>query len=130
MDADQLTLSNSTGFLLQKTNILRDFSEDCDQKRYFWPKEIWAQFGFTEITQLKDPQRKQEALWALSGMTADALRHATDALDYLTLLRNQSVFNFVAIPATMAIATLELCFMNERVLDSHIKIRKGLAVQV
>jgi farnesyl-diphosphate farnesyltransferase len=128
--ADQLTLSNSTGFLLQKTNILRDFREDCDQRRYFWPKAIWGQHGFTDITQLKDPQRIQDAVWALSGMTADALRHATDALDYLTFLRNQSVFNFVAIPAVMAMATLELCFMNERIFDSHIKIRKGVAVQV
>jgi farnesyl-diphosphate farnesyltransferase len=62
-------------------------------------------------------------------MTLDALRHATSALDYLSLLRNQSVFNFVAIPAVMAIATIERCFMNPDVLRRNVKIRKGEAVQ-
>ena len=36
-------------------------------------------------------------------MVVDALRHVCYALDYLffRLLRNRSIFNFVAIPATM-----------------------------
>jgi len=128
--AGQLTLSNSCGLLLQKTNILRDYSEDCDEKRYFWPREIWAPYGFTDITQIRDPAMREQGLWALSAMTLDALRHATDTLDYLTLLKNQSVFNFVAIPATMALATLSLCFMNEAVLTSNVKIRKAKAVEL
>jgi farnesyl-diphosphate farnesyltransferase len=79
---------------------------------------------------LRDPSREKEALWALSEMTLDALRHATPALDYLCLLKCQSVFNFVAIPAVMAIATLERCFMNPDVLKKNVKIRKGEAVKV
>jgi farnesyl-diphosphate farnesyltransferase len=79
---------------------------------------------------LRDESREQEALFALSEMILDALRHATPALDYLSLLKNQSVFNFVAIPAVMAIATLERCFMNPNVLKKNVKIRKGEAVQV
>ena len=35
--ASQVELSNSVG-LLQKTNIIRDFREDFDDKRYFWPR--------------------------------------------------------------------------------------------
>ena len=46
--ADQLVLSNSMGLLLQKTNILRDFREDCDEGRYFWPREIWSAYGFSK----------------------------------------------------------------------------------
>ncbi len=38
----QLELSNSMGLLLQKTNIIRDFREDVDDKRFFWPREIWG----------------------------------------------------------------------------------------
>jgi farnesyl-diphosphate farnesyltransferase len=79
---------------------------------------------------LRDPSREKEALWALSEMTLDALRHATPALDYLCLLKCQSVFNFVAIPAVMAIATLERCFMNPDVLKKNVKIRKGEAIKV
>lgn len=126
---DQLVLSNSMGFLLQKTNILRDFREDVDQQRLFWPKEIWARYGFAHPREMYQPANEERALWALSEMTLDALRHALDALDYLTLLRNQSVFNFCAIPASMAIATLEVCFMNRNVLHQNVKIRKGQAVQ-
>ncbi|KAF8650217.1 hypothetical protein AX16_005350 [Volvariella volvacea WC 439] len=128
----QLELSNSMGLLLQKTNIIRDYREDVDQHRYFWPKEIWGrkEYGFTEMKEMYEPQNAQRAQWAQSGMIVDALRHATDALDYLKLLKNQSVFNFCAIPATMAIATLELCFMNPAMFQRNIKIRKAEAARL
>jgi len=45
-------------------------------------------------------------MWALSHLTLNVLGHTVGALDYLSMLRNQSVFNFVAMPATVAIATL------------------------
>jgi farnesyl-diphosphate farnesyltransferase len=127
---DQLTLSNHMGLLLQKTNITRDYREDVDEGRGFWPRAIWSKYGFDKMGDLRDESREQEALFALSEMILDALRHATPALDYLSLLKNQSVFNFVAIPAVMAIATLERCFMNPNVLKKNVKIRKGEAVQV
>ncbi|KAJ9097538.1 hypothetical protein QFC19_006712 [Naganishia cerealis] len=127
---DQLTLSNHMGLLLQKTNILRDFREDVDEGRGFWPKAIWGKYGFDKMGDLRDESREKEALWALSEMTLDALRHATPALDYLSLLKCQSVFNFVAIPAVMALATLERCFMNPDVLKKNVKIRKGEAIKL
>ncbi len=127
---DQLTLSNSMGLLLQKTNILRDIKEDVDEGRGFWPRAIWGKHGFDSMKELIDPRREKEAMFAASEMTLDALRHATDALDYLTLIKCQSVFNFVAIPAIMAIATLDRCFMNPKILRGNVKIRKGEAVQV
>ncbi|KJA22820.1 hypothetical protein HYPSUDRAFT_40602 [Hypholoma sublateritium FD-334 SS-4] len=127
----QLELSNSMGLLLQKTNIIRDFREDVDDKRFFWPREIWgkAEYGFTEMKQMTatDPDTVRRATHAQSGMVLDALRHAVDSLDYLRMLRNQSVFNFCAIPAAMAIATLELCFMNTQMFQRNIKIRKAEA---
>jgi farnesyl-diphosphate farnesyltransferase len=134
--ADQLELSNSVGLLLQKTNIIRDFREDADQSRFFWPREIWGSAEYTAdgrppsgdvLELLHDPRR---AAWAQSGMIVDALRHVCDALDYLRLLRNQSVFNFVAIPITMAIATLDLCFMNPTMFERNIKIRKARAAEL
>lgn len=126
----QLELSNSMGLLLQKTNIIRDFREDCDEQRYFWPREIWGKYDFKEMKELHQPGNEERATWAQSGMVLDALRHATDSLDYLRLLKNQSVFNFCAIPATMAMATLELCFMNKEMLQRNVKIRKAAAAKV
>lgn len=126
----QLTLANSMGLMLQKTNILRDFREDVDDGRLFWPREIWGAYGFDDPKDMYKQENKQRALWALSGMTLDALRHAVDSLEYLTLLRNQTVFNFCAIPQTMAIATLALCFMNPDVFQRNVKIRKAEAAKV
>lgn len=128
--ADQLVLSNSMGLLLQKTNILRDFREDCEQGRYFWPAEIWGRYGFARPEDLYAVGNEERALWALSEMTLNAMSHCVDALDYLILLKNQSVFNFCAIPAAMAIATLELCFMNPLVFQRNIKIRRAEAVRL
>jgi farnesyl-diphosphate farnesyltransferase len=135
--ASQLKISSSVGLLLQKTNIIRDFREDVDQCRLFWPREIWGreEYGcgagaFKEMQEMYEPDNEQRAAWVQSGMIIDALRHATDALDYLQFLRNQSVFNFVAIPVTMAMATLELCFMNKDMFQRNIKIRKAEAASV
>ncbi|KIM90082.1 hypothetical protein PILCRDRAFT_811793 [Piloderma croceum F 1598] len=126
----QLELSNSMGLLLQKTNIIRDFREDSEEKRYFWPKEIWGKYGFNEMNEMWDIANKERAAWAQSAMILDALRHAIDALDYLRFLKNQSVFNFCAIPATMAMATLTLCFMNPDMFQRNIKIRKAAAAKL
>ena len=137
---DQLELSNAMGTLLQKTNIIRDFREDAEERRFFWPREIWgaARFGaaaggragFREMRELYAPGNERQAQWVQSAMVADVLCHACDALDYLRLLTKQSVFAFCAIPQTMAIATLELCFMNPEMFQRNIKIRKAAAADV
>ena len=85
---EQLTLSNSMGLMLQKTNILRDFREDTDEGRVWWPEEIWSKY-VSKPEELYAVGNEDKAMWALSEMTVDALTHATDALDYLTLLTNQ-----------------------------------------
>ncbi|KAF5341218.1 hypothetical protein D9611_005929 [Ephemerocybe angulata] len=126
----QLELSNSMGLLLQKTNIIRDYREDTDDQRFFWPREIWGRYGFEEMKEMYQPGNEQRAQWVQSHMVVDALRHAVDALDYLRFLKNQTVFNFCAIPATMAIATLELCFMNPTMFQRNIKIRKAEAASL
>ncbi|KAK4704240.1 farnesyl-diphosphate farnesyltransferase, partial [Phenoliferia sp. Uapishka_3] len=126
---EQLSLSNSMGLMLQKTNILRDFREDTDEGRVWWPAEIWSKY-VKKPEELYAPGNEDKAMWAISEMTVDALTHATDALDYLTLLTNQSVFNFCAIPQVMAVATLEKCFMNPKVMHQNVKIRKGMAVSL
>ena len=127
---DQLELANSMGLLLQKTNIIRDFREDVEEKRFFWPREIWAKYGFEEMKDLYEKGDVERATWIQSGMILDALRHACDSLDYLRLLKNQSVFVFCAVPVSMAMATLALCFMNPEMFQRNIKIRKAEAARV
>lgn len=136
--ADQLELSNSMGLFLQKTNIVRDYREDIEQRRYFWPREIWGREeyrvdgrpAFREMKEMATPENQKQSLWVLSGLIVDVLRHAPDCLDYLRLIKNQSAFNFCAIPQVMAIATLNEVFMNPQTFQRNIKIRKAEAAGV
>jgi Squalene/phytoene synthase len=43
------------GLFLQKTNIIRDYREDLDDNRKFWPKEVWSKYA-TDLSDFKDPQ--------------------------------------------------------------------------
>jgi farnesyl-diphosphate farnesyltransferase len=119
-------LSNSMGLFLQKTNIIRDYREDLDDGRAFWPKEIWTKHG-TKFADFADPKNEEAALNCISEMVLDALRHADDCLFYLAGIKEQSVFNFAAIPQVMAIATLALVFRNKEVFQKNVKITKGEA---
>ncbi|ETN38239.1 farnesyl-diphosphate farnesyltransferase [Cyphellophora europaea CBS 101466] len=122
-------LHDSMGLFLQKTNIIRDIREDFDDKRSFWPKEIWGKH-VDKFEDLFKPEHKAAALACQSEMVLNALNHADECLFYLAGLREQSVFNFCAIPQTMAIATLELCFQNYAMFERNIKITKGEACQI
>ncbi|XP_048842084.1 squalene synthase isoform X3 [Brienomyrus brachyistius] len=120
-------LANSMGLFLQKTNIIRDYLEDQQEGRSFWPKDAWSQFA-AKLEDLAQPQNLNAALSCLNLLVTDALRHVPDVISYLTRLRNQSVFNFCAIPQVMAIATLSACYNNPQVFQGVVKIRKGQAV--
>ncbi len=122
-------LHESMGLFLQKTNIIRDVREDFDDNRIFWPREIWSKH-VDDFADLFKPENKQKALNCQSEMVLDALNHADECLFYLAGLREQSVFNFCAIPQSMAIATQELCFQNYAMFERNVKITKGQACQL
>lgn len=63
-------------------------------------------------------------------MVLNVLKDVPSVLTYLSKLKNQSVFNFCAIPQVMAIATLALVFNNLDIYQRNIKIRKGEAVNL
>lgn len=126
---DRPNLHNSMGTFLQKTNIIRDVREDFDDKRIFWPKEIWSKH-VDDFGDLFKPEYKEQALNCGSEMVLNALNHADECLFFMAGLREQSVFNFCAIPQTMAIATLDLCFRNYPMFLRNIKITKGEACQI
>lgn len=122
-------LHKAMGLFLQKTNIIRDVREDHDDGRHFWPKEIWSKH-VDKFEDLFDPKYKEAALNCNSEMILNALEHIDECLFYLAGLREQSVFNFCAIPQAMAIATLDLCFRNYAMFERNIKITKGDACRL
>jgi len=122
-------LTESMGQFLQKTNIIRDIREDFDDKRRFWPKEIWSKH-VDKFDDLFDPKNLSVALACSSEMVLNSLKHADECLFYMAGIKDQSVFNFVAIPQSMAIATLELVFQNPKIFEKNVKITKGDACQL
>jgi farnesyl-diphosphate farnesyltransferase len=122
-------LMESMGQFLQQVNITRDVKEDFDDGRRFWPREIWSKH-VDNFEDLFKPEYKQQALNASSEMILTALNLADDCLYYLAGIREQSVFNFCAIPQSMAIATLDACFQNYSLFQRNVKITKGEACQL
>lgn len=122
-------LHESMGQFLQQVNILRDIREDHEDNRRFWPKEIWSKY-VDSFEDMFKPQYQEKAMYATSEMVLNALRKAPDVIFYLAGLREQSVFNFAAIPQSMAIATLDVCFHNPDILKKNVKITKGQACRL
>ncbi|KAM3415630.1 Squalene synthase [Cercospora zeina] len=122
-------LMESMGQFLQQTNIIRDIREDHEDKRYFWPEEVWSKH-VDKFSDLFEPQNREKALQCSSEMVLLALKRADECLFYMAGVKEQSVFNFVAIPQTMAIATLELCFQNPAIFERNVKITKGSACEL
>ncbi|KAI9899318.1 hypothetical protein N3K66_005779 [Trichothecium roseum] len=127
--AERPTLTESMGQFLQKVNIIRDIHEDQVDGRRWYPKEIWNKH-VKEWEHMFDPKYEEQALNVLSEMVLDALKHVEECLFYMAGMKDQSVFNFVAIPQGMAIATLEKVFRNPDVLKKNVKITKGDACQI
>jgi len=115
-------LSNEMGLFLQKTNIIRDFAEDLEEGRVFWPEASWKH-KTTSISQLQ--QEENNGISALNEMIINALTHVPACLKYLRSLTNKDVFRFCAIPQLMAIATLKKLYNNPDVLHKNIKIHRG-----
>ena len=118
--------------------------------------QAWGQFA-SELRDFQRADTREAAVHCLNFLITNALQHVVDVLKYMGRIRNQSVFNFCAIPQvsncrgeaiagdeislflafppppppppqTMAIATLAACYNNPRVFEGVVKIRKGQAV--
>lgn len=122
-------LSNSMGLFLQKTNIIRDYLEDLQSGRSWWPKQIWIKYS-TDITHFRDHPFNKESVQCLNEMIIDALQHVPDVLNYLNQIKNEKIFQFCSIPQLMAIATLCELSNNPRVFTSVVKISKILSLKL
>ncbi len=125
----QNTLSNSMGLFLQKTNIIRDYKEDLEENRTFWPKEIWSLYASNLETFSKAP-KTLNSISCLNHLVNNALNHVIDCLEYLKKIKHIEVFKFCAIPQVMAIATLCEVYNNPKVFIKNVKIRKGFAAKL
>lgn len=89
--------------------------------------QVWSRY-VKKLGDFAKPENIDLAVQCLNELITNALHHIPDVITYLSRLRNQSVFNFCAIPQVMAIATLAACYNNQQVFKGVVKIRKGQAV--
>lgn len=124
-NAEQLKdekLSNEMGLFLQKTNIIRDFAEDLEQTRVFWPSKVWGK----KAASLHEIQQNQKlGLEVMNELIVNALKEASSCMEYMKSIKDKQIFRFCAIPQLMAMATLEKLYNNAKVLSENVKIRKG-----
>lgn len=122
-------LANSMGLLLQKTNISRDYYEDLNLGRVFWPRQIWGKYA-GKLEEFHDKPTSPESLACINEMVTNALQHVSNCILYLHMIRNRQVFRFCAIPQVMAMATLAKIYNNPNVYTEVVKIRKGIAAKM
>ncbi|KAJ1567881.1 Farnesyl-diphosphate farnesyltransferase [Cladochytrium tenue] len=132
---EDVELPNEMGQFLQKVNIIKDYLEDLEDGRRFWPREVWARFvdvsAGEDLAALRRPERRADALACLNVLCVDALRLAPRCLEYMAQLREPSVLHFCAIPQAMAVATLLLFFNNGDVFErTGTRMRRGTAVDL
>lgn len=127
--AENFELANSMGLLLQKTNISRDYYEDLNLGRSFWPKEIWGKYT-ERLDELQKNPYSAESLACINELVTDALQHVSNCILYLNMIQDPNVFRFCAIPQVMAMATLAKIYNNPDVFTEVVKIRKGLAAKL
>ncbi|OBA21114.1 farnesyl-diphosphate farnesyltransferase [Metschnikowia bicuspidata var. bicuspidata NRRL YB-4993] len=123
--ADNYRLSNSMGLFLQKVNIIRDYYEDLEDGRSFYPREIWLKYTDALPNFHNKASEHAAGVACINDLVLNALGHAIDVLTYLSLIKEATSFNFCAIPQVMAIATMAEIYNNENVLHKNVKIRKG-----
>jgi farnesyl-diphosphate farnesyltransferase len=120
--------ADEMGMFLQKTNIIRDYLEDLNEGRTFWPRDIWSKYA-PSLLELRTGD-KSKSLECLNELILDAYKHVPAVLRYLEALKDPKVFKFCAIPQVMAIATLERLVNNPDVFTGVVKIRKGLMLSL
>jgi farnesyl-diphosphate farnesyltransferase len=112
------------GLLLQKVNVIRDFSKDYIEGRIFWPKEVFEKYDIT-IQDVFKPGNDEIRKKILKEMVDNALVNLKAAIEYIEKLPVElsGVRMFCAIPLGMAVPTLMKCSENSEVFDPQKKVK-------
>lgn len=112
------------GLLLQKVNIIRDFSKDYNEGRVFWPKKLFEKHNLTTnsvFNEINSVTRKK----ILKEMILSARKNVLSSFEYIKMLPNNEpgLRTFCAIPLFMAIPTLTKCTDNSDIFNPNEKIK-------
>eukprot|EP00756_Hemistasia_phaeocysticola_P025088 Hpha_TRINITY_DN15987_c2_g5::TRINITY_DN15987_c2_g5_i1::g.72308::m.72308/K00801/FDFT1; farnesyl-diphosphate farnesyltransferase len=105
------------GIFIEKTATVQGY---LDVNRRPWPQEVWGK-RFGSYDELACRTRRAEAVEVLNEMVADALRHAADALTYLSLTVDcPAIFLLSAVPFTLALTDLAEICGNRRAFSTDV----------
>lgn len=112
------------GLLLQKVNIIRDFSKDHNEGRVFWPKKLFRKHNL-EVNGVFDKKNEIQRKMILKEMVSNAQTNIKNAVEYIELLpKNETGLKvFCAIPLCMALPTLLKCEDNEKIFEYGEKVK-------
>ena len=111
------------GLLLQKVNIIRDFSKDYVNGKTFWPKMLFKKHRLKVSDAFVDKNAEKRKL-ILKEMVESAEQHIDSTLEYLKNLPVELRFA-CAIPFYMAVPTLAKCSGNDEIFDTHKNVKIG-----
>lgn len=117
------------GLFLQKTNIIRDYNEDLIDGRVFWPKEIWSLYA-DDLQDFLQDAHTDKGVQCINHLILNALEHVEFVIQYLSMINEQTTFQFCVIPQVMAIATLNLLTNNAKVLHENVKLKKRTTIRL
>jgi farnesyl-diphosphate farnesyltransferase len=112
--------SNHNGLLLQKTNIIRDFYEDLQYGKIYLP--------FSRDSYL--------FLSGEEGYVGKFIRsvletHLPPTFTNLNLVTTTKIFRACAIPTTISVATLDLCYNNPLIFSpSKVKVSESVVERI
>lgn len=119
-----LKRAKSFGLLLQKVNIIRDFSKDHSEGRVFWPKHLFTKHELT-VNDSFDKKNSLKSKKILKAMVTNAKTNMQHAIEYIQLLpkEEKGLRLFCAIPLCMAIPTLAKCEDNNKIFEFGEKVK-------
>lgn len=112
------------GLLLQKVNIIRDFSKDYSEGRVFWPSKLFEKHHL-KVEEAFDQANSEKSKQILEEMIADAKKHSKHSMEYIEQIpaELEGVRMFCAIPLYMALPTLEKCEDNQRIFEKESRVK-------
>ncbi|KAI3902305.1 hypothetical protein MKW92_037201 [Papaver armeniacum] len=120
-------LPNSMGLFLQKVHDITDFMEDM--KEIPRPRIHWSKY-VDELEDLTYKKNSEKAVCCLNDMVTDALSHAEDYLEYISVLQDSTIFRPYAVLQIINFGTLALCYNNIEVFGGGVKLRLGLCANI
>ena len=69
---------------------------------------MWSLYT-KQLADFKMKENAGSAVLCLNHLVTNAMQHAPDVLAYMCRIRNQSVFNFCAIPQVQCFCLLKVC---------------------